>query len=184
MGALIIFWMISEVSPLIFTPSKTVAWRTPAKLLMMSGRLSRAVRAATAEVLESGMKPTCFSDSGTRKCKWRQRVETPINATSSILTPRFFAIFSAMPVREILDVLLASDSMALAMRSNSEARLRLVVMRYPLGSRRLPGGRGQADTIPSYLHLSDKKRVAQRISSRACPRKEQAKLQQCSQLLY
>src|SRR5580658_687474 len=130
---------------------------------MMSGRLSRAVFAAIAEVLESGMKPTCLSDSGTRKCKWRQRVETPIKATSSIFTPRFFAIFSAIPVREIRDVSAASDSTALAMRSSSEARLRFVVIGYPLGSRRLPGGRGQADTIPSCLHLSEKERAAQRI---------------------
>src|SRR5580704_3394551 len=99
---------------------------------MMSGRLSRAVRAATDEVLESGIKPTCLSDSGTRKCRWRQRLETPMSATSPGLTPRFFAIRSAMPVREIWDLAVASDSRALAMRSNSDARLRLKVMGYPL----------------------------------------------------
>ena len=40
-----------------------------ATLLMISGRLSRAVRAAMAEVLDRGIKPTCLSDSGTRKCR-------------------------------------------------------------------------------------------------------------------
>jgi len=61
MGALTIFWMSSELSPPIFAPSKTVAWRTLAKLLIMSERLSRA---AIEEVLERGIKPTCLSDSG------------------------------------------------------------------------------------------------------------------------
>src|SRR6202035_3823732 len=140
-----------------FTPSKTVAWRTLAKLLMMSGRLSRAVRAAMAEVLERGIKPTCLRDSGTRKWRCLQRAETPIRAISSGLTPRFLAIRSAIAVRETWDVAVAFDSMAFAMRSSSEARLRLVVMGYPLGSRRLPGGR--AGRIPSVVFSFKRERL-------------------------
>ena len=63
--------------------SKTVAWRMEAKLFSISGRLSRAVRAERAELLDSGTKPTFFRASGTRKCKWRQREETAKMATSS-----------------------------------------------------------------------------------------------------
>jgi hypothetical protein len=39
----------------IFTPSNTLACRTAAKLFTISARFSRAVRAASAELLESGM---------------------------------------------------------------------------------------------------------------------------------
>src|SRR5258707_15852369 len=91
-GALIIFWMVPAASAEILTVSKTVAWRKFAKLFLISGRLSRAVRAARAELLDSGTKPTFFRGSGTRKCKWRQRGETARKTTSLFLTPGFLAI--------------------------------------------------------------------------------------------
>ena len=64
-GALMIFWIDSPVA--VFTPSNTAACRTAEKLLLISGRRSRAVRAASAELLVSGMNPTFFSTCGTRK---------------------------------------------------------------------------------------------------------------------
>ena len=95
-GALTIFCIDSPVVVAAFTPSNTVACRTAEKLLLISGRLSRAVRAASADVLDIGMNPTFFSACGTRKCRCLHRVETPRIATSSVCTPRFFAIFSAI----------------------------------------------------------------------------------------
>src|SRR5258707_10812746 len=68
-GALIIFWMVPAASAEIFTVSKMVAWREFAKLFSISGRLSRAVRAARAELLDSGIKPAFFMASGPRKCR-------------------------------------------------------------------------------------------------------------------
>jgi hypothetical protein len=56
-GALMIFWIDSPVAVAVFTPSNTAACRTAEKLLLISGRLSRAVRAASAELLVSGMNP-------------------------------------------------------------------------------------------------------------------------------
>jgi hypothetical protein len=46
--------MNSGVSPLIFTPSKTMGWRMALKLLSISGRLSRTVLAARDHVLVIG----------------------------------------------------------------------------------------------------------------------------------
>jgi hypothetical protein len=66
-GVLMIFWMASALSGANFTPSKTLACFTEVKSLMISGRLSRMVRAASADLLDSGMKPTFFSASGTMK---------------------------------------------------------------------------------------------------------------------
>src|SRR6267143_453357 len=122
MGALSIFWMDSGSSELIFTPSKTAACRATMKLLSISGRLSRAVRAARAELLERGMNPTFFRASGTRKWRWRQRVETPMMATSSFRTESVLAIFSATEVRENCDALPSSALKAVAMRSSSVTR--------------------------------------------------------------
>ena len=76
-GALMIFWIDSPVA--VFTPSNTAACRTAEKLLLISGRLSRAVRAASAELLVSGMNPTFFSTCGTRKYRCLRRCETPQN---------------------------------------------------------------------------------------------------------
>jgi hypothetical protein len=50
------------------TPSKVLACLREVKSLMISGRLSRVVRAASADLLERGMKPTFLSTSGTTKC--------------------------------------------------------------------------------------------------------------------
>src|SRR6266850_435445 len=122
MGALSIFWMDSGASELIFTPSKTAACRATVKLLSISGRLSRAVRAARAELLERGMNPTFFRASGTRKWRWRQRVETPMMATSSFPTESVLAIFSATEARENCEALPSSAFKAVAMRSSSVTR--------------------------------------------------------------
>jgi len=54
-GALMIFWISSALSAANFTPSKTLACFTEVKSLIISGRLSRVVRAASAVLLESGM---------------------------------------------------------------------------------------------------------------------------------
>src|SRR6267143_1232465 len=128
--------MASATSPVIFTPSKTVACRAAAKLFSISGRLSRAVRAARAELLDSGIKPTFFKASGTKKCRWRQRVESARMATSSFLTPRFLAIFSATEERETCDSSPRSAPRELAMRSISKTGFfvpaeRTVQLAYP-----------------------------------------------------
>src|SRR6266852_7487358 len=118
-------------SPLLvaaFTPSNTLACRTAAKLLLISGRLSRAVRAASAELLESGMKPTFFRTSGTRKCKCRQRVETPRIATSSTFTPMYLAMRSPRDGREICADEAASACKVSARRSSSDTRLVAMVI--------------------------------------------------------
>src|SRR5215469_14728053 len=76
-GALMILWISSCVSPLSFMFSKTLAWRAALNLLSISGRLSRKVFAARAELLDNGMKPTFFSASGTIKCKCFHFEDTP-----------------------------------------------------------------------------------------------------------
>src|SRR6266404_1892085 len=127
-GALIIFLIAPEAPSAIFLLSRTVACRAAAKLFSISGRLSWAVRAARAELLERGMKPTFFRASGTKKCRWRQRVETARMATSSFFTPRFLAIFSATVEREISIAPPSSVPRALAIRSISETRFRVVLI--------------------------------------------------------
>ena len=83
-----IFCIDSPVAVAVFTPSNTAACRTAEKLLLISGRLSRAVRAASAELLVSGMDPTFFSTRGTRKCRCLRRCETARIATSSAFHAR------------------------------------------------------------------------------------------------
>jgi len=128
-GALIILWMDSPVVVAAFTPSNTEACRTAENALFISGRLSRAVRAASAELLDNGMNPTFFSAAGAKKCKCLQRLETPSIATSSARTPRSFAIRSATEGREFSAVVEPSESNAAARRSNSETRLVLIDFR-------------------------------------------------------
>src|SRR6266481_767921 len=183
MGALSIFWMDSGVSELVFTPSKTAACRATVKLLSISGRLSRAVRAARAELLERGMNPTFFRASGTRKWRWRQRVETPMMATSSFPTERVLAIFSATEVRENCDALPSSAFKAVAMRSSSVTRpaVELIWWVSLAGS---GGSRGSARQIPSVTTLfsSEYMRYGKKISKRLCLPKEQSNLHHLQQL--
>src|ERR1700687_5506519 len=127
-GALMIFWIDSTAPVVIFTPSNTVACRAAMKLFSISGRLSRTVRAARAELLDRGMKPTFFRASGTRKCRCRQRSETPIMATSSFFTDRVLAIFSATEAKENCDALASAAPKAVAMRSSSETRPEVVLI--------------------------------------------------------
>src|SRR5258706_7842306 len=145
--------MASTDSLGIFTPSKTVAWRAVEKLCSISGRLSRAVRAARAELLERRIKPTFFRASGTKKCKWRQRVETARMATSSVRTPRFLAIFSATEASEIRVPSPCSAPRELAMRSISETKLSvvLIVSGCVLGLR--PGEVGPSESHLVRLHF-------------------------------
>ena len=138
-GALTIFWIDSPVVVAAFTPSNTVACRTAEKLLLISGRLSLAVRAASADVLDIGMNPTFFSACGTRKCRCLHRVDTPRIATSSGCTPRFFAIFSATAPSGISTGAPPSTSNASASRSNSVTSLVDISMIF---SARLQGSRG------------------------------------------
>ncbi len=142
-GALMIFWMSSAFSAANLTPSKTVACFTEVKSLMISGRLSRVVRAASAVLLESGMKPTFFSASGTTKCKCRQRCETPRMATSSVRTERLWAMRWATDAKEICAGSLASPASASASRSSSITRFMFVPKTTPCLSR--PGERSRRD---------------------------------------
>src|SRR5208337_4585680 len=103
-GALMILWIDSPYVVAVRTPSNTLACRTPEKLLLISGRLSRAVRAASAELLVRGMNPTFFNGSGARKCKCRHLVDTARIATSSVFTPSSFAIFAPTASREFSTV--------------------------------------------------------------------------------
>ena len=59
-----ILWIVSPYVVAVRIPSNTLACRTPEKLLLISGRFSRAVRAASAELLVRGMYPTFFNGSG------------------------------------------------------------------------------------------------------------------------
>ena len=125
-GALIIFWIDSPVAIAVFTPSNTAACRTAEKLLLISGRLSRAVRAASAELLVSGMNPTFFSTCGTRKYRCLRRCETASSATSSAFTRSSLAIFSATAGKDRSTAPAPSDSRTSASRSSSDTRLVLM----------------------------------------------------------
>jgi len=125
-GALIIFWIDSPVAIAVFTPSNTAACRTAEKLLLISGRLSRAVRAASVELLVSGMNPTFFSTCGTRKYRCLRRCETASSATSSAFTRSSLAIFSATAGKDRSTAPAPSDFRASASRSSSDTRLVLM----------------------------------------------------------
>jgi len=125
-GALMILWIDSPDVVAVRTPSNTVACRTPEKLLLISGRLSRTVRAASAELLVSGMNPTFFSGCGTRKCKCRHLVDTARIATSSVFTPNSFAIFAPTSSSEFSTVAPSWPSAA-AICSSSLKRLDAIV---------------------------------------------------------
>jgi len=122
-GALMIFWIDSPLVVAAFTPSNTVACRTDEKLLLISARLSRAVRAASAELLVNGTNPTFFRAAGTRKCRCLHRLDTAKIATSSTFTRSSFAIFSASAGIDTSAALDSSASSALASRSSSDTKL-------------------------------------------------------------
>ncbi len=77
------------------TPSKTLACGTKLNLLISSGRFSRAVRAAKAFVLVSGMVPMPFSFSGIRNCRILPSTMRTKMATSSCRTRKALEICSA-----------------------------------------------------------------------------------------
>src|SRR5467141_3551739 len=183
MGALRIFVMDSAASEVSFTTSKTVAGRVTVKLLSISGRLSRAVRAARAELLERGMKPTFFSASGTRKWRWRQRVETPMMATSSFRTDRVLAIFSATEARENCEALPSSALKAVAMRSSSVTRPEVALI-WSLFYWWICGQLwfGPADPIRHYSIFVRVCGLGKKIPNRLCPLKEQSNLHHLKQL--
>jgi len=122
-GALMIFWIDSPVVVAAFTPSNTVAWRTAAKSLLISGRLSLTVRAARADLLVNGMNPTFFNAGGTRKCRCRHRCDTPNIATSSGFTRNSLAIFSASASSDTSFKLVSSASSELARGCSSDTKV-------------------------------------------------------------
>src|SRR5277367_1235414 len=113
-------------SPLVvtaLTPSNTLACRAAGNVLLISGLFSRTVRAARAELLVSGIKPTFFSATGMMKCKCFQRWETPRIATSSTFTFKCFANFSARAGKDSSSVVSDPAPSVLDRRSNSDKKV-------------------------------------------------------------
>src|ERR1700746_3154659 len=73
--------MGSVDSPPSLMFSKTWAWRAALKLLSISGRLSRTVFAARAELLDGGMKPTFYENAG-HTIQFRHQTESCAHGNS------------------------------------------------------------------------------------------------------